>query len=360
MGATSFDIVDTANVLRFRDVVNEVVLPELLNLERTLINITLREAGTLQIGRTHGQHAVPITFGFATAEYVNRLGDCILKINEAAKELRGKFSGAVGAYNASSLIVDRPEMFEQDVLGELGLNAALHSTQIVPPEPMSRLMNELLLASGVMANLARDMRNLQRTEIGEVGEKFEDEQIGSSTMPQKRNPVSFENVESLWKILVGRIVTVFLDQISEHQRDLTNSASQRTYGEIICYVVAMAKRLAGAMSKLEIDRDNLKRNFESQQDFVIAEPLYIVLAALGHPSAHEKVRQLALEARKTGRTLKEIALADPEIEEVYLPKMTPRHRDALSDIYFYTGVSANKALSVAAKWGMSFFFDKEK
>jgi adenylosuccinate lyase len=107
-----------------------VVLPNLIKLERVLIDLALRESDTLQIGRTHGQHAVPITFGFAMAEYVNRLGESILALKQRTSELVGKFSGAVGAYNASSLFFGCPEVFEREVLDTLDLEPARFSTKL--------------------------------------------------------------------------------------------------------------------------------------------------------------------------------------------------------------------------------------
>lgn len=349
MAATSFDISDTANAARFKDAMEKAILPRLLDFEKVLIEVTLREAETLQIGRTHGQHAVPITFGFTVAEYVSRMGECIVRLRDLGANLPGKFSGAVGAYNASSLFLEDPEEFEKEVLAELGLEPAPHSTQIVAPEPLARLLSELVLAAGVMANLARDMRHLQRTEIAEVGEEFENEQVGSSTMPQKRNPVSFENIESLWKILLGRLPTVYFDQVSEHQRDLTNSASGRTYGEIAAYVSFMAQRLAGSMKKLRIDRPNLKRNLEMQKGLILAEPLYIILAKLGHPDAHEKVRRLTLQAEQEQRSFSETIEKDAELAP-YLEKMTPGQRKILADPASYKGIASQKAADVAAEW----------
>lgn len=124
MTATSYDIIDSANAARYRDAVEKVLIPSLTGLEEVLIAIALREAETAQIGRTHGQHAVPITFGFALAEYVSRLGGSIEALRAFVKEIPGKFSGAVGAYNASSLFFNDPEKFETEVLAELGLAPA--------------------------------------------------------------------------------------------------------------------------------------------------------------------------------------------------------------------------------------------
>ncbi|HEV3245436.1 MAG TPA: lyase family protein [Candidatus Paceibacterota bacterium] len=360
MTATSFDIIDTANAARYKDVVEQVLIPSLTELEGVLAGLSIREAATVQIGRTHGQHAVPITFGFAVSGYVSRLGRSIEKLRSLAQELVGKFSGAVGAYNASSLSFDDPEKFEAEVLAELGLEPAEHSTQIVPPEALTRLLCEVTIAAGILANLSDDMRHLQRTEIGEVGEAFEAAQVGSSTMPQKRNPINFENAKSLWKVIVPRMLeafmaiafriqTVFEDQISEHQRDLTNSASARTDGEIIAYAVSITKRLTRTMKKLVVDRDNLERNLGMQRGLVLAEPLYIILAGLGHPDAHEKVRVLTLHAQREKQPLEEIVVRDEEMKG-YLDRMTSSQRRILSNPSLYTGIAAKKAHAIAERW----------
>src|SRR5665213_2361027 len=186
-GATSYDIVATAMSLQLRAAVNELVLPRLVALEKTLLELTKNYAETVQIGRTHGQHAVPITFGFAMAEYVSRLGSSISSLKVLSGKLKGKFSGAVGAYNALGLFVDDPVKFEKTVLGYLDLEPAPYSTQIIPAENIIRLLDELAITAGIMANLSHDMRHLQRSEIAEIHESFEPGQTGSSTMAHKRN-----------------------------------------------------------------------------------------------------------------------------------------------------------------------------
>ena len=124
-----------------------------------------------------------------------------------------------------------------------GLQASEHSTQLVEPEYLLRLLLELNTAFGIIANLADDLRNLQRSEIGEVREEFTATQVGSSTMPQKRNPWNSEHVKSLWKEFCPRVVTFFMDQISEHQRDLTNSASSRFVAEYLVGFAFAAERM---------------------------------------------------------------------------------------------------------------------
>ena len=123
LGATSVDILDTANALRVKEVIQNVILPVLLDIETHLIRIAEKEAGTPQVGRTHGQFAVPITFGFALSEYISRLGKSIIQIWDKAGDVRGKCAGAVGAYNSTSMLVEDPEAFEKTFLSYLGLKA---------------------------------------------------------------------------------------------------------------------------------------------------------------------------------------------------------------------------------------------
>ncbi len=349
LAATSMDILDTANSLRFKAASSQVIVPALLELEALLIQIARREKDTLQMGRTHGQHAVPITFGFAVAEYVSRLGERIKLVESTAANLRGKFAGAVGAYNASSLFFDDPENFEAEVLAEGGLKPAGISTQIVEPEYMLDFIHALISTFGILANLADDFRHLQRSEIGEVGEYFARDQVGSSTMPHKRNPWNFEHVKSLWKEFTPRILTVYMDQISEHQRDLTNSASQRFLVEIAAGLVLATKRLAKVLGKLAVDRERMRENFNLSSQMVIAEPLYILLATAGHPDAHECVRKLTLQAQQEGRPLPELVAASGELAP-YLAKFTARQRQALTSPELYLGQAVRKVETTCQRW----------
>lgn len=347
--ATSVDIMDTARAMQLRDVALDVVIPLLLDLERVLIKIAREEAATLQAGRTHGQHAVPVTFGFAMAEYVSRLGRRIEAFEQAAKNLRGKMAGAVGAYNAAKLFFADPVAFEREVLSSLGLSPADHATQIVQPEFLLDYMHAVASTFGVLANLADDLRHLQRTEIAEVGEAFEAGQVGSSTMPHKRNPWNFEHVKSLWKAFVPRMITLYMDQISEHQRDLTNSASGRFAVELVAGLALAAERLTKVLSKLVVDRERMRRNFEQSAASVIAEPLYLLLAAAGHPDAHEAVRRLTLKADAGEGKLWELAQASEELAP-YLARITPAQRAVLENPANYTGIAEERALAVCDEW----------
>ncbi|HOB91105.1 MAG TPA: lyase family protein [Bacillota bacterium] len=347
--ATSVDIMDTANALRYRDFTRDVIMPEGLALLQTLIDLARREKRTVQMGRTHGQHAVPITFGFAVAEYIARLGNRLAEIERTANNLRGKMAGAVGAYNASSIFFEDAETFEREVLGELGLLPAEYATQIVMPEYVTDYVHAVVSGFGVLANLADDVRHLQRSEIGELAERFEKGQVGSSTMPHKRNPWNFEHVKSLWKTFMPRMMTVYMDQLSEHQRDLTNSASGRFVTEILAGFVLAMHRLQSVVSKLVVDTARMSANFEASKDNVIAEPLYILLAASGHPDAHEAVRRLSVEASSKQMTVRELVDQKPEFAE-FLAGLSEKQKEYLSRPETYIGRSVQKTEVICEIW----------
>ncbi|MFC1768487.1 lyase family protein [Nanoarchaeota archaeon] len=350
---TSHDVICSADAARFKDFTNKVMVPHMVQLEKTMISLALREKNTLQIGRTHGQHAEPITFGFAIAQYVSRFGHAILKVKKTGNELRGKIAGAVGSYNASSIFFKDPVKFERDVLSNLGIKPSPISTQVVEAEYMSDFVHAVINAYGIIANLADDMRHLQRSEIGEVGEEFGAKQVGSSTMPQKRNPINFENVKSMWKEFMPRIMTVYMDQISEHQRDLTNSASSRFVPEILTAFTLSVKRMNRVLSKLSVDQKNMERNFNTNKDLIIAEPLYILLAAHNHPDAHEYVRNLTLAVKKENKSMMEIMKKDVSSKE-YLRKFTKQQIELLKDPRKYTGIATKKTIDICNFWNKKF------
>lgn len=349
-GATSYDIVSSAMSMQLRDTVHGLIIPRLKSLIGTLLHLTKQHADTVQIGRTHGQHAVPVTFGFAMAEYVSRLGESMLAIKELAENLPGKFSGAVGSYNALSVFIDDPLAFEQKVLDYISLQPAPYSTQIVPPEHFIRLIDELAITAGIMANLSHDMRHLQRTEIAEVRERFEPGQTGSSTMAHKRNPWNFENVISMSKQVTAQIVNANLNIASEHQRDLTDSASARFYTIVLASVASMAARLDRIMGKLEIDEANMQRNLHMTQGAIAAEPLYLLLEKYGHTTAHEASKTLAHAALEKGESLYDIASTDASIAP-YWTRFTSHERDLIQHPEDkYIGLATAKALRIHDTW----------
>ena len=355
VGATSFDITDTATALRYRDALRNVIVPLLIRLERALIDLAEREADTAQVGRTHGQYASPVTFGLAMAEYVARLGKAIVRISGRAGDLRGKLAGAVGAYNATSLLVDDALELERAVLRRLDLKPSESSTQIVEPEYLLAALLEVGTAFGIIANLADDLRQLQRSEIDEVREPFGSRQVGSSTMPQKRNPWNCEHVKSLWKTFAPRVLTFYLDQVSEHQRDLTNSASARFVPEFVAGFAAAANRLLRVVEGLQVNRDRMSERLrDGTSDLVMAEAAYVLLAASGSADAHEQMRRLTLECEKRGVRLLDAARADQATWECLERAVQARFDTTALDFFShperYVGQAAAKTRALAARY----------
>jgi adenylosuccinate lyase len=259
------------------------------------------------------------------------------------------------------MIVKDPEELERVYLEELGLEPSEHSTQLVEPEYLLRLLLEFNTAFGIIANLADDLRNLQRTEIGELREGFAADQVGSSTMPQKRNPWNSEHVKSLWKTFMPRVTTFFMDQISEHQRDLSNSASQRFIADYIAGFCLAVSRMAGVMEGLGADRERLLANLRSGGGIpggVLAEPAYILLAESGVSDAHEVIRKITLAAEKGKTSFADALAAEPETlkrigEQMAALGIIPSAGEALS--FFdkperYNGLAVQKAKTIAAKY----------
>lgn len=323
--ATSYDIVSTASAVQYREAVKNVLIPKLASLVELLEELSDKYMDTVQIGRSHGQHGVPITFGYALSVYVERLNSSVRSLGVLMSKLQGKFSGAMGTYNASALFVDDPREFEKSIMDKLELTAAPRSTQIVPPETLTRLLCEVALAAGTMADLANDMRQLQRSEIAEIREKFDPNQTGSSTMAHKRNPISFENVVSINKVVQANLTIANQNLISEHQRDLTDSASARFYPLVLAGAAQMATRLQNALSKIEVDEEAMKRNLELSGGAIAAEPVYLLLAKHGHTQAHEEAKRVAHLAMDSGVSYAEAIQQDDQLKD-YWAKFTDEEK----------------------------------
>jgi adenylosuccinate lyase len=227
------------------------------------------------------------------------------------------------------------------------------SSQVVQPEYAADYVYALASAWGVLANLADDFRHLQRSEIRELRDKKagdpKSEIVGSSTMPHKINPKDFENVKSLWKAYMPRLVTVLMDQISEHQRDLTNSASSRFVTEFVTAFAYGVHRTSSALDSVEPDVARMREILEEGKDPVTAEPLYVLLSLAGHGDAHEQARVLARQARAANVPLAQLIRTDPAVKDYY-QRLSPAQRAVLDDPARYLGAAAETTRSICTEW----------
>jgi adenylosuccinate lyase len=261
----------------------------------------------------------------------------------------------VGAYNATSMLTKDPYELERHCLSLLNLSPSDHSTQMVEPEYLLRLLLEINVAFGIIANMADDFRNLQRSEIDEIREYFSSTQVGSSTMPQKRNPWNCEHVKSLWKAFAPRVLTFYLDQISEHQRDLTNSASGRFVADYLAGFTAAVHRMNKIISGLTVNKEKLLENLvQKAGSSVLAEPAYILLGQQGESDSHEIIRRLTIKAEKEKIPLIDVMKQDKEVWK----KLTVRLKsttgfdaeDFFSTPANYRGKAAEKAQELSSDW----------
>ena len=308
LGATSYDIEDTATALIFLDAIS-LLEKRLLSLASVLKTLAREHKRTVCVGRTHGQHAVPTTYGMKFALYYQELKRNLERLSEAKKRIAvGKMSGAVGTM--ATFGKDGPKI-QQMVMDELGLDGDKITNQVVQRDRHAEVICALALVAALLEKIAKEIRNLQRSEIGEIAEPFASKQVGSSTMPQKRNPHKSERVCSLAR-LVRANVPIALENISlEHERDLTNSANERAiFAESFVCVDYMILEMIKILSGLVFFEDNIKRNLELTQGLIMAERvmIYLVDRGMGRQEAHELVRTLSHEAFAKKRHLKELLL----------------------------------------------------
>lgn len=349
--ATSFDVRDTGSILAFKRAFSEVTLPTIDKLIGILADKVEEYVEVRQIGRTHGQHALPITAGFWLATILNRLLNCRERLVITCKNLRGKFSGAVGAYNAQIGLLGRS--IEEKVLEKLDLQPAEISTQILPPELLADFLHTYVLLSAGLAQLGRDCRQLQRSEIQEVMEKFEEGQVGSSTMPHKRNPISFESTEGMFINVKNEYGKVLDTLISEHQRDLVGSSPAREFAGIVVFVQYQLERMARVVSKMEIDREALNRNFNLNAHLILAEPLYLALQMAGFKGDAYRFVTKTLVPKATPekplmKILAELTETDPSLKEVLI-RIPGEVRSLLWRPEDYIGLAIEKAMAIVKK-----------
>ncbi len=309
LGATSYDIEDTATALMFLDAIG-LLEARMEKLGKELKRLALAHRKTVCVGRTHGQHAVPTTYGMKFALYYQELKRGCERLQDAKKRIAvGKMSGAVGTM--ATFGKDGPKI-QKLVMKELGLEEAKVTNQVLQRDRHAEVLCALALIAALMEKMAREIRNLQRTEIGEVAEPFASRQVGSSTMPHKRNPHKSERVCSLARLVRANVLTAMENIALEHERDLTNSANERAiFPESFVAVDYMVLEMDRILSGLVFYPENIRRNLEMTRGLIMAERVMIYLTdkkGMGRQDAHELVRTLAQEAFEGGRHLKDLLL----------------------------------------------------
>jgi len=312
-GLTSYDVVDTALSLRCISAF-EIVLAALGALRLETVRLALEHKRTPMMGRTHGVHAEPITFGLKCLSWFEETERNIRRLTAAAEEMRhGKISGVVGAYTQMG-----PDI-EAKVLSRLKLKPEPVSTQVLPRDRHALMLNALALVATGLERIATEIRNLQGTEIGELGEPFAKGQRGSSAMPHKKNPITCERITSLAR-RVRAYAQVGMENICLwHERDLSNSANERVIiPESFTLTHYMVRKMTGVLSGLVVRPDRMLANIESsgQTFFSQAVLLELVRAGMDKDRAYKLVQELAFTCQTEGSSLPELCEANPEISKL--------------------------------------------
>jgi adenylosuccinate lyase len=316
LGATSYDIVDTGNAIQFKRGL-EIIEKDLMEIEGRLLELSDEKINLVAVGRTHGQHAIPITYGLKFAIWVEEVRRHIERLSEGKKRiLVGKMSGAVGTQASFG---KKGPAIQKFVMEELGLTAAEVSSQVVQRDRYAELFALLAMICTSMEKFSKEIRNLMRTEIAEVSEGYDEKsQVGSSTMPHKRNPINAEKVCGLARVVRANLSVALENVPLEHERDLTNSSAERVIiGESFILTDEILKTTKDILKNLVFHPQNIKNNLSKTQGLNMAEAVMIKLVdkGMGRQEAHELLRQLSVKAISEDRGLESILLEDKKVGE---------------------------------------------
>ncbi len=308
-GVTSYDIIDTALALLLRQSLDQL-LRSLESLQHAVRDLAREHRHTPMIGRTHGVHAEPITFGFKLAGWHAELERAYERLHQCREEISvGKIAGAVGVYG----VLD-PRV-EEEVCRLLGLKPDPAPTQIVARDRLAHLMGVLATLAGTLEKIATELRNLQRTEILEVQEEFGTGQTGSSAMPHKRNPWMSETVCGLARVVRGNALAVLETISTWHERDLTNSSVERiVLPDTFHLLDFMLRRLTQIVKNLKVFPQRMQENLVRTRGLVFSEHILMALVqkGLSREEAYRLVQRNSARAWE-GEDFQECLLADKDV-----------------------------------------------
>lgn len=317
MGLTSSDVVDTALALQIREA-NAILLGELAELRKVVRAQAREHRDTLMMGRTHGIHAEPITFGLKLAVWYQELGRAGARIESASAEVCvGKISGSVGAYS------HLPPEVEDAALSALDLRPERPATQIVQRDRHAAYIASLALAASTLEKMSVEIRHLQRTEVDEAREPFGAGQKGSSSMPHKRNPIRLERVSGLARLIRGYALAALENVALWHERDISQSSVERViFPDSTVLLHYMLNVMRNVIEDLDVDVDRMRSNMDLTRGLIYSQRLMLALMDSGweRTRAYEKSQQLARSALAAAADFRDLAADDREVIEALGPE----------------------------------------
>jgi adenylosuccinate lyase len=323
-GLTSNDVVDTAQALLIGQA-SAVIAADLQRLAEVLKRRAWEFKDTPMIGRTHGVHAEPITFGFKIANWYSEVQRDIVRFKHAAEDLRvGKFSGAVGTFAHLT-----PEL-EEKICARLGLKAAAISSQVIQRDRHAHYLGTLAVIASTLDKIATEIRHLQRTEVREAEEFFSEKQKGSSAMPHKRNPVTAEQISGLARVVRSNAQAGFENVALWHERDISHSSAERVIiPDSTSLVDYLLQKTANLVDTLFVYPERMQANLDSTRGLVFSGQLLLDLVEHGvsREDAYRLVQGHAMRAWREGLDFKKLVLKDKAISGRVPPAQIERAFD---------------------------------
>ena len=312
LGLTSSDILDTSCALLLKEAMT-LIIRDAEEFIEVIKERAQEHKYTIMIGRSHGIHAEPITFGLKLAVWYGEMKRNLERLKEALEIISyGKLSGAVGTFaNVSPKI-------EAYVCGKLGLRPAEISTQITQRDRHAQYFTTLAILAGTLEKIAVEIRHLQRTEVLEAEESFSKGQKGSSAMPHKKNPIGSENISGLARLVRTNSLAAMENMALWHERDISHSSVERVIGpDSTILTDFMLHRLTRIIKNLVVHPDRMLENLNTLRGLIFSQQILMRLAALGlkRETAYEMVQRNALKVWDTDRDFKTLLLEDDEIRE---------------------------------------------
>ncbi|MBP1604245.1 MAG: purB [Acidobacteria bacterium] len=323
-GLTSSDVIDTAQALQMREAC-DVVLADLAALADAIRARAEEHRRTPMIGRTHGVHAEPITFGLKLLLWYAEIARDIERVSRARAAVSvGKLSGAVGTY------AHLDPSIEARVCEKLGLAAAPISSQIIQRDRHAELVAALAVTAASLEKFALEIRGLQKTEIGEVEEPFDKGQKGSSAMPHKRNPIGCEQVTGLARLLRGNLVVALENVALWHERDISHSSVERVIlPDSFAALDHMLRRFTRIVKGMVVHPERMRENLERSGGRIFSGTLLLELARRGvsREQAYDWVQRNAMRALDEGKPFRDLLVADADLGAVLSPEEIDRAFD---------------------------------
>jgi adenylosuccinate lyase len=344
-GATSNDMLDTATGMQLRDAIG-VLEPRLRELLAVLVGQAETHRETVCAGRTHGQIGVPTTYGLRFAIWASEIGRHMERLGQLKpRVIVGQMTGAVGTQAAFG---PKGMQIQAKAMEYLGLGSVDVSNQIIQRDRHAEFVMWMANVVTTLDKIGVEIRSLQRSEIAEIEESFGSKQVGSSTMPHKRNPIKSEQICGLARIVRSMVEPELLNNTLWDERDLTNSSCERVVFPECCvltdHIIKLGIRVIG---NLNFYPENIQRNLELLHGLNMGEALMIELAkrGVGRQEAHEIVRTAAMQAHDSGRHLRETLLENTAVQVV----LTEAEIEFLVNPYEYIGTAVEQVDTVVAK-----------